>query len=64
MELNKEELIEFGFEPTDALSWKLRIGFFQIETDSGGAMIYLSGMWHDTNAKTIQDIKDLIRLFK
>ena len=64
MELNKEELIELGFEPTDALSWKLRIGFFQIETDAGGVIIYLQGQWHDTNAETIQDIKDLIRLFK
>ena len=64
MELNKDELIELGFKPCDAKGWILDNESFTIEIDAYDVMIYIHGKWHDTNAKTIQDIKDLIRLFK
>ena len=64
MELNEDELIELGFKPTDEVGWALSNGSFGIEIDSGGIMICLGYSWYDTNAKTMQDIKDLIRLFK
>lgn len=63
-ELNKDELVELGFKPTDAIGWALYTGSFAIEIDSEGIMICLGYSWYDTTAKTIQDIKDLIRLFK
>lgn len=64
MELNKEELIELGFMPTDISGWILQVEFIVIYINTFSIMVYLGDMWHDTNAKTIQDIKDLIRLFK
>ena len=64
MELNKEELKELGFKPTDGNIWVLVNGSFGIEIYPTCAIICLGYSWYDTNAKTMQDIKDLIRLFK
>ncbi len=64
MELNKEELIELGFMSTDISGWILQVEFIVIYINTFSTMVYLGDMWHETNAKTIQDIKDLIRLFK
>ena len=65
MELNKGELIELGFVKQSDKSIT-----FQLNDDTylrfAGFRVSIQGddLWIDTNAKTIQDIKDLIRLFK
>ena len=65
MELNKEELIELGFveltgTETYYYYFKQRVICFL----GSIILIKMNDYWEPTNAKTIQDINDLIRLFK
>jgi hypothetical protein len=62
--ITPEPLIELGFRPIDSIGFRLDLEFIQIETDVSGVSICIVGIWHETNASTIEDVKDLIRLFK
>ena len=63
MELNKEELKELGFLIGENDFCYLSEDRFSISINPR-IDIFIDTEWHDTNAKTMQDIKDLIRLFK
>jgi hypothetical protein len=69
--ITPESLIEMGFvdtsSPDDMIynDYTYSIGNIKINVYGNNIVdLYLNGQWHDTNATTIEDIKDLIRLFK
>jgi len=65
MELNKEELIELGFKHISWCDeWSYCINNIEICASLHSVIMYIEGESYKTNATTIQDIKDLIRLFK
>jgi hypothetical protein len=65
MKITPEALIEMGFEKTGQNEYTFRITNIAIEVyGDNNVDICLGYNWYDTNATTIEDIKDLIRLFK
>ena len=63
--ITPEALIELGFESSDFDTYQYHMNGSKIEVHEC-IMVYICILydWHDTNATTIEDIKDLIRLFK
>jgi hypothetical protein len=63
--ITPEALIELGFKKSGQNDYAYRMGFSAIQVYGDIVVdIYLLKNWHETNATTIEDIKDLIRLFK
>jgi len=63
--ITPEALIELGFVKSGQNDYTYRMGFSAIQVYGDIVVdIYLLKNWHETNATTIEDIKDLIRLFK
>ncbi len=63
--ITPEALIEMGFKKDGQNDYAYRMGFSAIQVYGDTVVdIYLLKNWHETNAITIEDIKDLIRLFK
>jgi hypothetical protein len=56
-----EALIELGFIETERF-YELKIGNREFAVNKQTLTVYME--WISTNATTIEDIKDLIRLFK
>ena len=66
--ITPEALIEEGFEDTslpDDMSYTYSKDDLIINIyEDNNVDICIDDIWHETNATTIEDIKDLIRLFK
>ena len=60
-----ESLIEIGFEHSRLDDYTYHMNGNAIEVHENSIVsIFLSNDWYPTNATTMEDIQDLIRLFK
>jgi hypothetical protein len=65
MKITPEALIEMGFKKTGKNDYAYHMKNAAIEAYGDNVVdLQLGYDWHSTNATTIEDIKDLIRLFK
>jgi hypothetical protein len=63
--ITAESLIDIGFVNSDLDEYTYHMNGNAIEVYGDNVVdICLAYNWNSTNAKTIEDIKDLIRLFK
>jgi uridine kinase len=69
--ITPEALIEMGFKDTSKPDYSTLINYTYSENDliievygDNNVDISINGFWHQPNATAIEDIKDLIRLFK